>query len=370
MNRKLPITVALLLAGLSLAAQEKPSTWLGRTFERLANSKPHFDSSYVFLMPFKWTVAVESELLRPGADLSYDFATRVNKWDMMVDQTGTLKIGLQDRPCRKLGLAAGYGSLRLGYGVQLGKRDGERNTFFGFGVNSASYGVQIRYYKTHPRPAGSIAYDNGLPVSLNSDMPGELRAIAFDGYYAFNRHRFMYNAASAGRHVQRRSAGSWMVAAKYLQGDFSLDPKDPIGDRLSGIYQFASRQLSVGGGYSYNWTMLHRDPVDGGIRGLRNLTVNATVLPMVSFLNLVRAGESKKDGQSPMKNLPTFSPSVRGAACYTLDRWSFCAEVAYARYGFRGPERNATYGSGTEARVKTSGVFHDFTVKGKVNLHF
>ena len=63
-------------------------------------------------------------------------------------------------------------------------------------------------------------------------------------------------------------------------------------------------------------------PVDGG---LRNLTLNATALPMVTPLNLVRTGETPQD--APYENRPTFTPATRGA-------------------------------------------FEDFTVKAKLNLHF
>lgn len=370
MKRMTLLAALLFLTTLTSTGQEKHPSWVARTvrnyFHGLTARKKTFDSTFVYQTPLKWTVALESEMLRPDADLIFDFTTPETNVD------GSLAIGLLARPCHKLGIAAGYGSLRLGYGVQLGKKEGDRNKYFGFGINSTSYGVQIRYYKVHPHPTGAITLNAGIPTSLTSNLPGELRTLSLDGFYAFNQRRFLFNAAYSGRHLQRRSAGSWMVTSRYLQGDFSLNPDDPIGDRLAGASRFATRQLSVGGGYSFNWTILHRDPTDHACQGLRNLTVNATALPMVSFLNLVRIGEGKKDDSDVRyKNMPTFTPAVRSALCYSRERWSFCAEIYYCRYGFRGAEKDISRrDTGQSVHITTRGAFNDLTVKGKVNLHF
>ena len=375
MKRLTLLASLLLLASLSMGAQEKQSSWFERISTKVLDSftarKKGLDSMYVFQTPLKWTVSVESERLSPRASLLCDFSAKVSSGEGTTTRNGSLELGLEDRACQKIGLAAGYGSLRLGYGIQLGKKGGERNKYFGFGINSASYGGQIRYYKVHPCPSGSIAYAGGAPIPLTSTLPGELRSFAIDAFYAFNRNRFLFNATYTGRHLQRRSVGSWLVTAKYLQGDFSLDPDDPIGTRLGGAHRFATRQLSAGGGYSFNWVPIHRDPVDHTHGGLRNLTVNATVLPMASFLNILRTGERKNKESVQSENVPTFTPALRGAVCYTRDRWSFCAEAAYSNYSFRGAERDVAYPADLEpAHVKTSGTFHDFTVKGKINLHF
>lgn len=375
MKRTTLILVALLSA-LSLAAQEKRPSWLVRTatdlFHSFTTNKKHFDTTYVYQTPLKWTVTLEGERLSPRADLFCDFSAKVPSEDGMETRNGTLQVGLQGKASQKIGLAAGYGSLSLGYGVQLSKKDGERNKYFGFGITSASYGGRIRYYKLHPQPSGTIEYEGELPVDLTSDFPGELRSLAVDAFYAFNRHRFVFNATYSGRHLQRRSAGSWIVTAEFLQGDFSLDPEDPIGARLGDVHRFATRQLSVGGGYSFNWVLFHRDPVDEANGGLRNLTFNTTALPMVSFLNLLYTDEGKgseKDMQ--FKNRPTFTPALRSGICYSLDRWSFCAEASYNCFFFRGAEKDVDYPTGIEPiHVTTRGVFHEFILKGKVNFHF
>lgn len=374
--KRFVLLVLVFFSGLSLTAQEKPSSWLTRTFngylKSLTARKTQFDSTYIYQTPLKWTAALECERISPSADLFFDFKARILTPDGIWTQNGSLQIGLQDQAYRKIGLAAGYGSLRFGYGIQLGKKEGGRNRYYTFGVNSTSYGGQVRYFKIHPNPTGLLEYEGEeLPIELLSDLPGELRSLTIDTFYAFNQKRFLFNAAYTGLHLQRRSAGSWIASAKYLQGDFSLDPEDPIGTQITGVFRFAARQLSVGGGYSFNWVPLHRDSVDDANGGLHNLTVNATVLPMISFLNILRTGETRGDESVQSRNQPIFTPVVRGALCYSRDRWSICAESEFSCYNFRGEEKEVEITSGTEpARVKTRGVFYDFTIKGKVNLHF
>ena len=376
MKRLTVLVSVLLLASLSMDAQEKQPSWVVRTVSGILKGvrtpKAHFDSTYVFQTKLVWTVALEGERLRPYADLFTDFTAPISIFDAISIKNGSLQVGLLDKPCYKLGIAAGYGTWRLGYGVRLGKKDGVRDSYFGFGLNSACYGGQIRYYRIHPNPTGAISYDGGIPISLTSKLPGELKVLSVDAFYAFNRHRFVNNAAYTARHLQRRSAGSWIVTARYLQGDFALSPDDPITAQLFSDYRFAIRQFSVGGGYGYNWVLFHRDPVDDKNGGLRNLTFNVTALPMVSLLNLMRAG----DGQSAApemqyKNMPTLTPVIRGALGYSLDRWSFCVESCFGHYGFRGSEIEVDIPViNTDAHLKTHGAFNDFTVKAKLNLHF
>ncbi|MBQ8937402.1 MAG: hypothetical protein IJ570_05000 [Prevotella sp.] len=47
-------------------------------------------------------------------------------------------------------------------------------------------------------------------------------------------------------------------------------------------------QLSLGGGYSYNLVVLNREERGPHLRGFRNLTFNATLMPMVTMLSIDR----------------------------------------------------------------------------------
>ena len=374
--KKLPIFfIALLLTAFAASAQEKP--WLVRMGQRLLQSatarKKTFDSTYVFQPTLKWMVGVDSKMVRVGADLHSDLSVTDLRGDQPSILTGTMDTGMQNESYRKLGISAGYGSWSVGYGVQLGKKDEKRNTFFDFGLTSASYGARISYYKLHQYPEGRLEL-GGDVIDLTSARKGEMRNLSIDGFYAFNRHRFVYSAAYKGRILQRRSAGSWLVAAKYTQGDFSLDPADDLWARLNNLRRYSTQQVCAGGGYSFNWVLFHSDPADPATAaGLRNLTLNATALCRLSLLNHIQTEQAAENRVDKVRynGQPALSPALQGGLCYTAGRCSFLASVEYDRFGFQGIETNvATEHNTLRTKVRTQGVFYDLTIQGKVQVRF
>jgi hypothetical protein len=378
MKRFALLAPVLLLTTLTTAAQEERPSGLVRLgldyLKSLTAPKKHFDSTYVLQPVLKWTVSLESALIHTRADLFSDLTITDLTGDQSSILHGTMETGMQSRPSRKVGLAAGYGSLHLGYGVDLGKKKEDRNTYYSFGVTSSAYGAQIHYYKTHQLPRGTLDIEGSNPLDLSSSYPGELRNLTLNGFYAFNRHRFVYSAAYNGRILQRRSAGSWMVTAKYVQGDFSLNPADDLWNRLNDLRRYSTQQVSVGGGYSFNWVILHRDPTDPATAaGLRNLTVNVTALPMISFLNHIQTEQNRPGGLFTVryKGQPAFTPTLSSGINWSLGRVCFNVSAEYSRFGFEGVETMVEEQNGFyKTNVKTRGTFHDISVKGKVDVRF
>lgn len=378
MKRTILLIAAACMAAPFLPAQEKEPSWLVRTGQKAWNSltapSKTLDSTYVLQPRLKWTVALEGETVRTGADLHSALTLSDFTGDNAEIVHGTMDTGMQYQPTRKLGVAAGYGFLRFGYGVDLGKKKGDRSSMFSFGLNSSFYGGQIHYYKIRQLPRGTLVVGEDAPIDLSSQYPGELRNLTVEAFYAFNRHRFVYSAAYQGRILQRRSAGSWLVTAKYLQGDFSLDPADPIWHRLNDLQRYSTQQVSIGGGYSYNWVLYHRDPADPQTAaGLRNLTFNATLLPMLSFLNHIQTEQDTEEGsvQVRYRGQPAFAPTVRGAVNCSFGRVNLNLIAGYNRFGFQGVETEVSQEGGhLRTKVKTQGVFYDLQVQAKVNVRF
>jgi hypothetical protein len=331
-------------------------------------------SAYALQSPLKWVVGTEGKTIRLGADLTSDITIHNFVGDNAEIITGTMKTGLQNQPYWKWGLAAGYGSVRLGYGVQLGKKKGDRNSYLSFGVGGSSYGARIRYYKVHQCPVGTLVLDGQPPVNLASDYKGEMRNLALDAFYAFNRRRFVYNAVYSGRSLQRRSAGSWLVSAKYLQGDFSLNDKDPIWERLKDLRRYTTQQVSLGGGYSFNWVLLHRAPRDPKTAGgRRNLTLNATAMPMFSLYNHIQTEQNMPEGLLKVryKGQPAFSPTLRGGLCYTGGRVNVILRAEYERFSFQGVDTEVSEEKDhLRTKVRTAGVFYGMEVEATVNVRF
>jgi len=377
MNRKNVLVLSLLLGLATTAgAQEKSRIKaLGeKALASLTAPDKSLDSTYVYQSKFKWVVGTEGQTIHLAADLHSDITIHDFVGDHADIITGTMDTGLQNQPYWKWGLSAGYGSAHFGYGVQLGKKRSDRNSYFSFGLNSSFYGARIQYYKIHQYPVGTLALDGLSPVNLASDYMGEMRNLTLDAFYAFNRHKFVYNAVYSGRSLQRRSAGSWLISGKYLQGDFSLDDKDPIWEQLKNLQRYSTQQVSLGGGYSFNWVLLHRDPGDPKTaEGLRNLTVNATVTPMFSFYNHIQTEQNTPNGISKVRyqGQPAFSPTLQGGLCYTGGRVNVIVKAEYERFGFQGVETEVSEEKDhLRTKVKTSGVFYGLTFEATVNVRF
>ena len=378
MERRILLATVLLLGALTAAAQEKQPSWVVRTarsiFNGLTARNKTLDSTYVFQPTLKWTAAQEDQFIRLGADLHSDITVTDLMGTVPQVLTGTMETGLQNRPYWKMGIAAGYGALRLGYGIRVGKRKEDHDRYFSFGLTGSCYTARIQYYKINQYPVGTLTFDGLPPVDLASAYPGEMRNFTLDATYAFNRSRFVFGATYNGRILQRRSAGSWLVTAKYLQGDFSLDDRDPLWSRLKDLRRYTTQQVSAGGGYSFNWVLFHRDPTDPKTAGgLRNLTVNATALPMLSFYNHIQTEQRTADGilQVRYQGKPAFTGTARSALCYSINRVNITLSASYDRFGFHGVETEVSEEQGRlRTKVNTRGDFYDLSVEAKINVRF
>lgn len=129
-----------------------------------------------------------------------------------------------------------------------------------------------------------------------------------------------------------------------------------------------------GGGYSFNWVLLHRDPADPSTAGgLRNLTLNATALCRLSLLNHIQTeqGAGNRIDKVRYNGQPALSPALQAGLGYTFGRSRFLASVEYDRFGFQGIETNVASEHNTlRTKVRTQGVFNDLTVQGKVQVRF
>ena len=88
--------------------------------------------------------------------------------------------------------------------------------------------------------------------------------LALNAYYVFNYRHFSYPAAFSLSTIQLRSAGSWLLGARYddqaLHFDAertaslfkSLSPKAELNEALR-IDKINYRQLAISLGYAYNW---------------------------------------------------------------------------------------------------------------------
>ena len=190
---------------------------------------------------------------------------------------------LKTEPSRYVGVWAGYRGYGLGYTVNVG---GDKGSYLTFGATGGCYGINVRQH----------SFENSSPnINLNSDLipegekedwhkvqlisPIKVHTVIADAYYLFNGKRFSYAAAYDQSVIQKRSAGSLMAGAMYYYGhiDYASPTNGDLIYLMQGLGKVKLWQGSVGLGYAYNWVPA------------RGLLVNAMAMPMLTFVNKIKA---------------------------------------------------------------------------------
>lgn len=136
----------------------------------------------------------------------------------------------------------------MGIGINLALNPAKlAGKYHDFELNFTKYGNQW---------GGEVSYQDAKNFSGWIDKEGEgekdlptenmqVRTLNVNFYYAFNHRRFSYPAAFTQTYIQRRSAGSFLLAASY-QGQWGNAEAD--GHSLS----LRLNNIGIGAGYGYN----------------------------------------------------------------------------------------------------------------------
>ena len=169
-----------------------------------------------------------------------------------------------------------------------------------------------------------------------------------------------------------------------MQGDIRLEPDDDTTLFLQGLGWFTTYQLSVGGGYSYNWVLFHKDPVSRtSFEGLRNVTLNITATPTLSLFNrmVTRQYERIDETGKPIKytsnvadsypvdsfGTPNFIARAGIHAAFGHFYLNLWADYTYFYFKNRGKEFHR--GSGV-VNLSQNGGFSTFKVNLALNYRF
>ena len=317
-----------------------------------------------------------------------EFNANVNfvvKFDETSFFSGITTYKLNENLCNKVGLELGYGNVGFGYGLEVGPRSAWKKSSFAFNIIGKSWGVRLNYFKiTNPFSSGLILWDETNEVILNDEFTADelasLKSFTIDGYYVFNNKRFAYPAAYKMGLVQRHTAGSWMLSARYMQGELYNSPEAAL-DSYNLLDCFSTMQASIGGGYSVNFVLWHNDPVGPRDEKLRNLTVNLTAMPMLTLFNYMKTTSydyneaDQYSGETVSKVLCYPMPNYIGSAAVslTLGRVYFSTQFTYNRFYFRSRDAfnsNESYLEYDWDDLSFRGTFHDWTLKGLLVYSF
>ena len=388
-NLRKTLTLFILLPVCCLPAysQRSDSFW-SRIVDMISAPSMELDPRAVYQPPARWNVAVSGELHQAGITqdntLDYIFTHDENAGDGSELLQAFASAKLLGGVDKVIGLQAGYGNFSLGWNKRIGGDKASTNTSFSFDYLAPGYALQLQYFNFR-RPVDyemKIALGNGwgnLEESGQTETPGRMTTFIADLFYAFNRRSFAYSAVYKGNVVQRRSAGTWMFGVKYLQGLVEYDPDELISEMLFGMVRQDTRQVSFGGGFSYNLVPFHRQPgVDG--EGLRNLTINLTAIPMVTLFNQF-SSTMKSD---ILEGDPAWTRNVingklhvnyvfKAGAIYSWDRFFIGLSGSYDSYNYKGstnvPEEKSGYDIEFD-KVQSSGRFSRWSASLKLCVKF
>ena len=377
--KKLITLIAFLLGFVSLQAQEL-NFW--QKVNKFLTKPAVVDTSFVYQPKACFSLGVFSTGQKAGFDTKVDFNLDMGEYGK---HPGVSTFGMNENICTKVGLEVGYGNVGLGYGFEVGHKSAWKKSAFAFNVIGKSWGVRFNYFKiTNPFTSGLTIGNEGDSIYMHDEFTTEesavLKNFTIDGYYVFNNKRFAYPAAYKIGLVQRHTAGSWMLTARYMQGNLYNSPEGSW-DSYNLLDCFSTMQASIGGGYSVNFVLWHRDPVGPRYEKLRNLTINLTALPVITMVNYLKtiSYEFDETGQQTGEKVSRIwcypMPNYIGNAAIslTMGRIYFSTQFTYNYFYFR--SNDALDASKMDLPdyvydIVFRGAFHDWTVKGLLVYRF
>ena len=352
--------------------------------DRIAGPSPELDPEAIYQPQPRFHFALTGDIRKANMDEEKQFQVGVGYFDgynvVFEEIPARISSSMSSDLDKAVGFQAGYGNLGLALSKKI-KGQG-KDDYFSFDYLSAGFAVQVQYfnllqpvtYRYTMGEEGHWAYSDQEGTTEN---PGNLRTFIVDAFYAFNRRTFAYSAAYKGNLFQRRSAGSWMFGSKLILGDYGIDPAENIATWAGQQSLQTSAQVAFGGGYSFNLVPYHRQPTGDRDKGLRNLTINATVLPMVTLFNQFtsKAFRQEEDGKysefhkSVMNGKLLVNYVARVGIGWSYNLFTANLSASMDSFSYKGNSEMSVEGLIAD-NVATSGRFARYTVALRLGMRF
>lgn len=196
------------------------------------NRNKGIDTAYILRPQTKWTVVGRinvsgAKIETEGIDNGMHFNS-----EMKADYKSTLSV------------AVSYLGLSLSASLNPAKLMGK---YRDYELNFNSYGKRFGFdiiYQNAKNFTGWHDHDGMERIELPADML-KVKTLNVNAFYVFNSSRFSYPAAFSQSYIQRRSAGSFLLAASGQGQHASLDWKQEM--------QLKVTNIGIGAGYGYNY---------------------------------------------------------------------------------------------------------------------
>lgn len=191
-----------------------------------------YDTAYIVRPQTKWTVIARLNV--SGATIETEGIDNGQYYqsEMEANSKATLSLGV------------GYQGFLLSLALNPAKLMGKYNDYeLNFNCYRRNFGFDVIY---HDAKNFTGWYDQeGMERVELPDGMLHVQTLNVNAYYAFNNRRFSYPAAFSQSYIQRRSAGSFLLAASGMGQRATLDWED--GQKLK------MTNIGIGAGYGYNF---------------------------------------------------------------------------------------------------------------------
>ena len=205
--------------------------------------KGDIDTAYIVRPHTKWTITARMNVSGAKIEAEGIDDGRHFKSEMEANRKATLSVGVS-----YLGISL---SASLNPAKMMGK-------YHDFELNFNSYGRRFGFdiifqdaknftgWHDHQRlRVGDGTSGMGMERIELPDGMLSVKTLNLNAYYVFNSRRFSYPAAFSQSYIQRRSAGSFLLAASGMGQHATLDWQETMQMKMTNI--------GLGAGYGYNY---------------------------------------------------------------------------------------------------------------------
>ena len=194
--------------------------------------KIKYDTAYIMRPQDKWTVMARLNVSGALIETEGFDQGQYYQSEMEANSKATLSLGV------------GYQGLTLSLALNPAKLMGKYNDYeLNFNCYRRNFGFDVIY---HDAKNFTGWYDQeGMDRIELPDGMLHVQTLNVNTYYAFNNRRFSYPAAFSQSYIQRRSAGSFLLAASGMWQRANLDWEQGLELKMTNI--------GIGAGYGYNY---------------------------------------------------------------------------------------------------------------------
>lgn len=194
--------------------------------------KGDIDTAYIMRPQTKWTITARmnvsgAQIKAEGIDQGRHF-----KSEMEADRKTTLSVGVS------------YLGFTLSAALNPAKLMGK---YRDFELNFNSYGRRFGFdiiYQDAKNFTGCHDHEGMNRITLPDGLLS-MKTLNLNAFYVFNSRRFSYPAAFSQSYIQRRSAGSFLLAASGMGQRATLDWEQEMKLKMTNV--------GLGAGYGYNY---------------------------------------------------------------------------------------------------------------------